>query len=159
MDCPTPQNRVIGKNRKHGIESMYSNSFISQLALKTVLEHLSSLGYECEDVSGDREHKGFDVIAKRDGESIKIEVKGSLKDKGIPDSFITEFDDQLRIVADFFYIVRLDENAVPKSIQILSKKEFDVYSDKHKRKITIQISPKLKTELSRGRIGKTVVIT
>jgi hypothetical protein len=52
------------------------------------------------------EHSGFDLIARKSGEEITNEVKGTTVPWGIPDPYVTEFDKTtLRLVADFLYVV------------------------------------------------------
>lgn len=57
------------------------------------------------DVSRTRGKKGFDLLARRDGEELKIEVKGCTRPWHIPDAYATEFDAERRLVADFLYVV------------------------------------------------------
>ncbi len=45
---------------------------------------------------------------------IKIEVKGCSRPWGIPDPYITEFDDERRLIADFLYVVYMLEGEEPK---------------------------------------------
>ena len=56
-------------------------------------------------MSKKREHKGYDLIAEQNGVSLKIEVKGCSNLWGIPDPYVTEFDESRQLVADFLYVV------------------------------------------------------
>lgn len=129
----------------------------SDIGVKTVLEYLTKEGYSCKNVTSNREEKGYDILAVKGGTSLKIEVKCSSNKKGIPDCFGTEFDDELKIIPDYFYIVRIDEDHKPLKIDILSKREMNEYAHLHKEKRIIKISSKLQTDLYRGRIGKSIV--
>tara|TARA_Y100000310_G_C20173476_1_gene574779 strand:- start:75 stop:494 length:420 start_codon:yes stop_codon:yes gene_type:complete len=102
------------------------------------------------------EHKGHDLIAKKENKKIKIEVKCSIKEEGIPDCFPTEFNNDLTLVPDYLYIVRINENHNPIKIETISKKEFDKYSKLHRKVERIRISSKLKKDLKKGNIGKVV---
>lgn len=128
----------------------------SDIGVKTVLKFLENQDYQCKDVALDKEAKGYDIFAIKNGEPFKIEVKCSSKEKDIPDCFGTEFDEKLNIVSDFFYIVRINEKDEPFRIEILSREEMNRYSDLHKEKRIIKISNKLKTDLSKGKIGKKI---
>jgi len=79
-------------------------------AITLVTEYLRKQGYEVENVSrGKRrnsEHRVYDLIATKPGEGpVRIEVKGSTREWGIPDPYVTEFDSERRLVADFLYVV------------------------------------------------------
>jgi len=77
-------------------------------AIAIVTEYFQKLGYDIDNVStGKRpesEHRGYDLIARKPGESIKIEVKGCTRRWGIPDPYETEFDSEKRLVADLLCI-------------------------------------------------------
>jgi hypothetical protein len=75
-------------------------------AIKFAKAYLVKAGYAVEDVSRNRAHKGYDLIARKaGGADLKIEVKGCRVAWGIPDPFFTEFDADRRLVADFMYVV------------------------------------------------------
>lgn len=78
---------------------------IEQKAIIVAKEYLRNRGYAVEDVTRKREHKGYDLIATRGDEVLKIEVKGCSRPWGIPDPYATEFDKERRLVADFLYVV------------------------------------------------------
>ena len=65
----------------------------------------ASEGYEVEDVSRVRGHNGYDLVATRDGITQKVEVKGCSRPWQIPDFFVTEFDENQRLVADVLCVV------------------------------------------------------
>lgn len=46
-------------------------------AMKMALEHLGSQGFACTDTSS---NQSFDILAKKDGEELKVEVKGTTSD-------------------------------------------------------------------------------
>jgi hypothetical protein len=133
------------------------NKAKSDKAVETVKSYLSKR-YHCQDVSGNREvkHRGFDILAKRGSSSLKIEVKGTSKENGIPDCYSNEFDDKQLLIADYIYIVRLDRASRPKRIEVLSKKEVDKYAAEHRPQHRIRIASRLKTDLKNRRIGRTV---
>ncbi len=79
-------------------------------AIDFVTRHLERKGFAVENVSKGKgrssEHHGYDLIARsKPGEMLKIEVKGCTRLWGIPDLYETEFDPNLRLVADFLYVV------------------------------------------------------
>jgi hypothetical protein len=83
------------------------NKAKSDKAVETVKSYLSKR-YHCTNVSGSKERKqrGFDILAKRGSSSLKIEVKETSKETGIPDCHSNEFDHQ-RLIADYIYAVRV----------------------------------------------------
>jgi len=130
----------------------------SDLGIEIVMGYLKKNGYECHDVTKlGKEHTGYDVLAKKGNEKVRIEVKCSERLSGIPDCFYTEFDENLKFNADYMYIVRIDENHNLIKIQILSKEEFNRYSELHRKKVTIIVSNKLKNDLKKGKIGKEIL--
>ena len=144
---------------------MDSNNRKKNIAMEYVIKrYLPENGYvDIRDVSTrkkGKEENGYDVVAvNKEGQKVKIEVKGSQKDYGIPDCFGTEFEDQNRIKADFFYIVRINEEYNPYRLDIVSKSEFDRYSSLHKVKPVLKISSTLKKDLKDGKIGVKIPAT
>jgi hypothetical protein len=132
------------------------NKIKSDAAVRIVRSHLEDQGYECEDVSRNTEYLGFDILAKKGSSTLKIEVKGSSKESGIPDCYWNEFDSQQRLIADYLYIVRLNRTSRSKRIEVLSKKEVDRYASEHIPLRRIRMAARLKTDLKNGRIGKFV---
>lgn len=78
-------------------------------AIEVATKYLEKEGYTVQNVSRgkgrDSEHRGYDLVADKDGARIKIEVKGCTRPWNIPDPYATEFDDDHRLVADFLYVV------------------------------------------------------
>lgn len=127
--------------------------------MQVVKTYLSSLGYNCKDVSRrGGEYEGFDILAQKGSVSLKVEVKGSSNESGIPDCYVNEFDVRQRLIADFIYIARFDHELRLKRIEVLSKKEVDRYAKEHVPLRRIRIAPKLKTDLKNGRIGKILPV-
>jgi hypothetical protein len=88
-------------------------------AISVSKRHLESQGYIVEDVTRKRAHKGYDLVATRRQERLKIEVKGCSRMWEIPDPYITEFDKKKRrLVADFLCVVYLIGSKRPKVCMI-----------------------------------------
>jgi len=85
-------------------------------AVAFVIRHLRERErYAVEDVSRSGAHKGYDLIARKEGKEIKIEVKGCSVLWGIPDPYVTEFDEKTRrLVADFLYVAYFIGNEPPR---------------------------------------------
>lgn len=93
-------------------------NLVENNAITVVSEHLRKMGYDVENVSKSKRdnvnHKGFDLIASKPGENpVKIEVKGCTRPWGIPDLYVTEFDSDRRLVADFLYVVYFINHDAP----------------------------------------------
>jgi len=71
-------------------------------AIALVKRYFESRGWHVENVSRLRgSHGGYDLLATKDSEVMKVEVKGSGKPyNGIPDLFSSEIDADKRLVAD-----------------------------------------------------------
>lgn len=134
---------------------MDNNKKKSDLAVEKVKEYLEKQDYKAEDVTKKKEHKGYDILATRNNEKIKIEVKGCQSEKGIPDCHDTLFNEDRTVVADYFYIVRFDEKLNVKRIEILSKEEMDRYTDSHKWIKRLRTTT-LDTDLFHEKIGKRI---
>ena len=78
---------------------------VEQRAVWFVTEFLTREGFTVTNVTRNRAHRGYDIVAARPGEEVKIEVKGCTKEWEIPDPYFTEFDSERRLVADFLYVV------------------------------------------------------
>ena len=78
-------------------------------AISVATEYLRKQGYVVQDVSKGKgpnsEHRGYDLVARKGDENLRIEVKGCTRRWGIPDPYVTEFDSERRLVADFLYVV------------------------------------------------------
>ena len=83
-------------------------------AIRAAKTYLKNRGYSVADVSKDRRHKGYDLLARKDRKTLKIEVKGCSRPWGIPDPYVTEFDKEKRLVADFLYVVYFIGRKEPK---------------------------------------------
>ena len=79
-------------------------------AIAVSVQHLKNQGYVVKDVSRDRAHKGYDLLVTRGRKSLKIEVKGCTRRWHIPDPYVTEFDSEKRLVADFLCVVYFIES-------------------------------------------------
>jgi len=86
---------------------------IEQRAIAAATLYLTNRGYAVEDVSKKREHRGYDLIAEQNGASLKIEVKGCSRLWGIPDPYLTEFDANRKLIADFLYVVYFIDGEKP----------------------------------------------
>lgn len=82
-------------------------------AVALAIRYLEHQGYEVDDVSRTRGHNGYDLLARRAEDEIKVEVKGCTREWGIPDPYETEFDEERRLVADFLYVVYFLDGARP----------------------------------------------
>jgi hypothetical protein len=90
-------------------------------AIAVSIRHLQNQGYVVKDVSRDRTHKGYDLIATKGRRSLKIEVKGCTRMWQIPDPYVTEFDSEKRLVADFLCVVYFSESEREKLCMIPRK--------------------------------------
>lgn len=93
-------------------------NLIEEKAIEIAIRFLENQQYAVENVSRGKgknsEHKGYDLIARRSGEApIRIEVKGCSRLWEIPDPYVTEFDEERRLVADFLYVVYLCSDQAP----------------------------------------------
>lgn len=137
------------------------NKAKSDKAVETVKSFLSGQGYTCTDVTRIKQglRRGFDILAKRRLSSLKIEIKGSSKEDGIPDCYWKEFDSKKRLIADYVYIVRLNRASKPKRMEVLSKKEVDTYAAEHMLLRRIRIAARLKTDLKNQKIGRIIPVS
>ena len=78
---------------------------IEHSALRIASEHYTRLGFDVRDVTHAPGHNGFDLLAVRGEEALRIEVKGCSRLWGIPDLYSTEFDAERRLVADVLCVV------------------------------------------------------
>lgn len=138
---------------------MDSNKTKSDIAVEDIMTYLKEEGYKPQKVTTDKSSGdclGCDIIAEIDGKRTKIEVKGSGREKGIPDCYGGEFDNNKKFKADILFVVRLNENNKPIRRQKLTKEEIDRFSESHSEKRMIRISSTLKKELFNENIGKTI---
>lgn len=68
-----PSKKNAGSRQGYGLSAPERRA-VELRAMKVTKEHLSSLGYELEDTSA---RKPFDFLAKKEGEEVKVEVKGT----------------------------------------------------------------------------------
>jgi hypothetical protein len=85
-------------------------NLVEERAIEIAIRFLEERQYVVENVSRGKgknsEHKGYDLIARKAGETpLRIEVKGCTRPWAIPDPYITEFDQDRQLVADFLYVV------------------------------------------------------
>jgi hypothetical protein len=78
---------------------------IEKQAIDCAIEYLSTEGYSVRDVSRVRGHNGYDLLAERGTETLRVEVKGCSREWQIPDLFDTEFDKDRRLIADILCVV------------------------------------------------------
>jgi Holliday junction resolvase-like predicted endonuclease len=136
-------------------QTIMTNSEKGKLGEKYVADYLRSAGFDVKN-SPDN---GSDLLAAKGKQIIKIEVKTTSNlTGGIPDMHTTEFfqkDGKWLFVADYLYIVRLDDKAIPTQLDIISKTDVDKYADSHKT-VTRVRTTKLDKDLNSGKIGTTV---
>lgn len=112
---------------------------VQEKAFTIVTEHLESKGYVVEDIRHSKRaqpgRRGYNVIARKVGEpELKITVKGSTRLWGIPDPYVSEFDEERRLIADYLYVVFMPKDqpaklcAVPRdafnSDDVVEKRSF-----------------------------------
>lgn len=90
-----------------------SDERIELRAIRIATASFESDGWRVEDVSRNRQHRGYDLLAKRGDEQLKIEVKGCSQAWHIPDPFVTEFDAERRLVADLLCVVYFIDERPP----------------------------------------------
>lgn len=125
----------------------------SEIAIEAVMAYLGERRYKCRDVSD--QHIGYDVSARKGRKKLKIEVKGCENEGGVPDCYPSEFDSKLKIKADYFYLVRMIRD-MPYAIDVVSRKEFNQYADKHKIVKRVRVASALKTALKNQKVGERV---
>lgn len=82
-------------------------------AVELAKRYFANEGYTVQDVSRKRGHNGYDLLLIRDGAFTKVEVKGCTRPWQIPDPFVTEFDQDRRLVADYLCVVYLTDPRNP----------------------------------------------
>ena len=86
---------------------------IEYKAIEIVSEALRRQKFEVLNVSTNREHKGFDILAKKGRKKLRVEVKACSRLWQIPDPFSTEFTEDKKLVADVLWIVYFDGKRRP----------------------------------------------
>lgn len=76
-------------------------------AIRVATAMFADDGYTAEDVSRKRGHNGYDLLLERGGTTVTVEVKGCTRPWQIPDPYVTEFDADKRLVADYLCVVYL----------------------------------------------------
>jgi Holliday junction resolvase len=127
---------------------------MGEMGVGIVIDYLNNRGYKCVDVQKNSKELGCDIVATNKKKKYRIEVKTSQKEKGISDCHSTEFNSKNKFIADFLYIVRLDDKFNLISIDILTKKQINSYN--HSRVEKIKLSSTLKTDLFKGNIGESI---
>jgi hypothetical protein len=74
-------------------------------AIEKAEQYFAAEGYAVTNVSRVRGHNGYDLLVEREGQSLRIEVKGCSRIWQIPDLFATEFDSGRRLIADVLCVV------------------------------------------------------
>ena len=78
-------------------------------------DYFTRAGFSVRNVARERGHGGFDLLVTKGDDVKKIEVKGCSEEWGIPDFYVTEFDDERRLVADVLCVVYfLSDRPIPK---------------------------------------------
>jgi len=135
-----------------------TNASKGQLGEKLVRTYLEKEGYTVRTSS----ENGSDLVATKKGKSpfcVEVKASGNLKG-GIPDMHTSEFREKngkWYLVADYLYVVRLDDSGEPIQIDFLSKAEVDSYNESHKLVTRIRTT-KLDRDLHNKRIGKSVLL-
>jgi Holliday junction resolvase-like predicted endonuclease len=134
---------------------MLTNSEKGKLGEEFVRRWLCDNGY----VIDSQRENGCDMVAEKDGERIRIEVKTtSDANGGIPDMHDTEFEwrgDGWYFVADYLYIVRLNDRNEPVRMDVLSKEEIDSLADKHRAVSRIRVTA-LGRAVGSGKLGRSI---
>lgn len=89
-------------------------------AIAIARDHFERSGYVVNDVSRNRNHKGYDFVLRRDEQQLLVEVKGCSRKWQIPDLFETEFDVERRLVADLLCVVYIIEGK-PESVCLIPR--------------------------------------
>jgi hypothetical protein len=94
-------------------------NLVQEQAISAVEDYLERKDYTVEDIRHSKQkepqHRGYTLVASKAGGSpITINVKGTTKMWGIPDVYVTEFDDDRRLVADYLYVVFILKNQSPR---------------------------------------------
>jgi len=122
---------------------MTSNKNTTKKAIVYVTNFLERNDWVVSDVQYGNKHNGYDLIARKNRKNIKIEVKGTTVEYGIPDCYETEFNDG-RLVATHMYIVSFYNKDKPK-LFIVPRKAFK--PEYLRVKMGYRIKPKFKKEI------------
>jgi Holliday junction resolvase-like predicted endonuclease len=94
---------------------------IEEKAMSVAKQYLESQGYRVKDVSTSPARHGYDLIATRRQENLKVEVKGCTRMWQIPDLFESEFQGKKgkkRLTADLLCVVYFTKSEQPKVCMI-----------------------------------------
>jgi Domain of unknown function (DUF3883) len=82
------------------------NMSIEKRAIEFVQKYLEKKGWKVMNVECNRQHPGYDFIAKKRKKRLRIEVKGCSRLWGIPDLYFNEVAKSTkRLVADYLCVV------------------------------------------------------
>lgn len=114
------------------------------LAIRKVKKHYEDQGWAVKDVShAIGKHGGYDLVAQKDSNELKLEVKGSAKPyHGIPDLYETQVDRHKKLKADFLCVAYFPPGKQER-LAIIPRK--DILIDP-KPKISYSISTECKKE-------------
>ena len=134
-----------------------TNSEKGLLGERYVRDYLISKGFTIDKIK----ENGSDLTAKKNGKTMMVEVKTtSSLIGGIPDMHTTEFrkkNGKWLFVADYLYIIRLNDKFKPIQLDIVSRKEIDTYAGSH-RTITKIRTTQLDRALNNRKTGKSIII-
>lgn len=114
-------------------------------AIDLAKHYFKERGYSVDHVSGKKGHGGYDLLICKGKKKVKIEVKGCTREWQIPDLFVTEFDEEKGLTADFLCVVYFIEKRKPslclipreviKPCDVTPKKAYRISSRIKKRSI------------------------
>jgi len=95
---------------------------IEKQAISFVQKYLERRFRQVKNVEKNRDHPGYDFIARKGKKRLRIEVKGCSHHWGIPDLYFTEVaKSPKRLVADFLYVVYFVGREPPRLCKIPRK--------------------------------------
>ncbi|MDP2709428.1 MAG: hypothetical protein Q8O93_05320 [bacterium] len=99
---------------------MANEESLSRTAVRFVADYEMKNDRQIIDVQSNKNFKGFDLISiSKDSKDIKtIEIKGTTRDRGIPDAFETEFSRNKKLIATHLYVVYFEQDN-PKKLYIV----------------------------------------
>jgi len=93
---------------------------IAKEAIKIVTQYEINNGNIIIDVQHNSKYKGIDLLSKKNKKIKKIEVKGTTKEKNIPNAFASEFRNKI-LIADYLYLVYFNKKKY--NLYIIPSKE------------------------------------
>ncbi len=121
---------------------------VENQAIDFAISHFKKQGYSVEIVSGKRGHGGYDLTVSKEGQLLKVEVKGCSREWQIPDLYGTEVGSDGQLVADFLAVVYL-LSGVDSYICVVPRS--DMPPEKFKQKLGYRIHSSLKKESFLGK--------